>query len=82
MIEHARHAINLPLSASDRKRLYLIRLVQSPHWNEHEHAHRVADGLAVLRRLHQHWRRRKVKPEPKLLTLRSERDERQILSKA
>lgn len=75
MIEHARSRIALPMSDSDRKRAYLIRLVCSPHYDEHEHARRVADGLAALRRLQAKWRRREIEkrlaklPQRPLLTL-------------
>lgn len=58
MIERTRQAIALPLTNSDRKRLYLIRLIRSPHWDEHDYAHRVSIGRLVLMRLHAHWRRK------------------------
>lgn len=55
MIERPRHYIALPLSNADRKRAYLLRLIASPHYDEHDFARRVADGLVALGRLHLHW---------------------------
>jgi hypothetical protein len=56
MIERATWQIEQPLSNSDRKRLYLARLVMSPLYDEHDYARRVSDGLAVLSRLQARWR--------------------------
>lgn len=75
MIERPRSFVALPLSNPDRKRAYLIRLVESAQYDEHEHARRVAAGLATLRRLHQHWQRVAMKralaalPKRPLLTI-------------
>lgn len=79
MIERPRHSIALPLSNPDRKRAYLLRLIASHHYDEHNHAWRVADGQAVMRRLHQHWKRKAREkaiaalPQRPLLTLESRR---------
>lgn len=76
MIEHTRHYIAQPLSNADRKRAYLIKLVASSHYDEQDHAWRVADGIAQLRRLQRHWQRRakgEAMPKPQerqVLTLR------------
>lgn len=78
-IERARAFVSLPLSNADRKRLYLIRLIRSAQWDEHEHSRRVAAGLSALRRLHQHWLRQAAKralkalPQRPVLTLESRR---------